>query len=860
MKKILIFIYLLAFSLNTFAGAKKDLKYDETTGEVVPSTANLDLNPSGEVRVKGTKSNAFTDTNQTDIGLNNTHRGDITGNPHAVTKTQVGLGNVTDDEQVKKTDGITVDLNKLNLKDASELTISTGAVTVTQVIHTVDGEGDLDDDLVTISGGTAEDVLYLRPADPARNITLVNSTGNIITPNGANYLIPDNAIIQLVYDGSNWRVIGYVLTGAGTGDVIGPASSTANAIVRFDGTTGKAVKNSNVTIDDNGSVNIPSGEKYKINGVDLAATDVGAEPTITTLSHEKGGLEADVSAYAGLVKITGGATSQQDIGDDSGDVPTRPANNALSADSISEITGNNGVDVDTLKLKDGSVVDLKSMQLNASSELTISSGAITAVQSYHSVDGEGDLDDDLATINGTANVNFLVLYPENAGRNITLVHGTGNIVTADGQDFLIKDDGLVILAYDGSSWRLVGGAGGSAASDTTWTGANWTSTEQAPTQRAAEEALKEVGVRFTDKTSGLGETDNGKLVQAYYHSTGSIDANTLILVHADSDYSDSTTYNRTPTNTGASINTTTKKFGAGSVYIDGLSTSDRVTYPNSSDWDDLDDTYTLECWIYLPTVAPFNIMGRSETSSPYAGWYIAVTGTGAVDIVYGNNNSMLTSPASVITASTWHHVAISSNGTTAKMFIDGVEKDSTTANITLQDYSTTFCVGNRSDGAGGANDAGYIDEVRISNTARYTTGFTPEGPFPIGVVTQDYRKSENARLLSGISTDGATLTEIANVAVPEGRVVYVEAQITGRKTDGTDRAVYKIAGCFYRNTAGNVTQQGATQDIITPIESNASWATTLSADTGNQTIDINVQGVAATDIDWKTEYKWQYVE
>lgn len=34
------------------------------------------------------------------------------------------------------------------------------------------------------------------------------------------------------------------------------------------------------------------------------------EGIITTLTHEKGGLEADVSAYSGLVKITGGATSQ----------------------------------------------------------------------------------------------------------------------------------------------------------------------------------------------------------------------------------------------------------------------------------------------------------------------------------------------------------------------------------------------------------------------------------------------------------------------------------------------------------------------------------------------------------------------
>jgi hypothetical protein len=41
--------------------------------------------------------------------------------------------------------------------------------------------------------------------------------------------------------------------GSGSGDVVGPSSSTDNAIVRFDGTTGKLVQNSAVTIADDGT-------------------------------------------------------------------------------------------------------------------------------------------------------------------------------------------------------------------------------------------------------------------------------------------------------------------------------------------------------------------------------------------------------------------------------------------------------------------------------------------------------------------------------------------------------------------------------------------------------------------------------
>jgi hypothetical protein len=44
--------------------------------------------------------------------------------------------------------------------------------------------------------------------------------------------------------------------GGGSGDVVGPASATDNALVRFDGTTGKLVQNSTWTVDDSGNVTV----------------------------------------------------------------------------------------------------------------------------------------------------------------------------------------------------------------------------------------------------------------------------------------------------------------------------------------------------------------------------------------------------------------------------------------------------------------------------------------------------------------------------------------------------------------------------------------------------------------------------
>ena len=112
---------------------------------------------------------------------------------------------------------------------------------------------------------------------------------------------------------------------------------------------------------------------------------------------------------------------------------------------------------------DASITNLS----KAATELTISSGAVTKTQLSHTIDGESDADDDLDTINGGTNGDFLLIFPENAARNITIKHGTGNIITGDGEDFTIPDDGMVWLYYDGTNWRITAGAstssGGSAS-------------------------------------------------------------------------------------------------------------------------------------------------------------------------------------------------------------------------------------------------------------------------------------------------------------------------------------------------------------------------------------------------------------
>lgn len=66
-----------------------------------------------------------------------------------------------------------------------------------------------------------------------------------------------NLVDQKLYSKKTDGTVVLVGSGlGGAGDVIGPASSTDNALVRFNGTTGKSVQNSSATIDDNGNLSL----------------------------------------------------------------------------------------------------------------------------------------------------------------------------------------------------------------------------------------------------------------------------------------------------------------------------------------------------------------------------------------------------------------------------------------------------------------------------------------------------------------------------------------------------------------------------------------------------------------------------
>jgi len=100
---------------------------------------------------------------------------------------------------------------------STELTISSGVITATQTLHTVDTESDADsDDLVTITAGGAEQLLCIRANHTDRTI-VIKESGNISCGGSDIILDSTNKFVLFIYDTtlSKWIVVG----GAGGGGV-----------------------------------------------------------------------------------------------------------------------------------------------------------------------------------------------------------------------------------------------------------------------------------------------------------------------------------------------------------------------------------------------------------------------------------------------------------------------------------------------------------------------------------------------------------------------------------------------------------------------------------------------------------------
>jgi hypothetical protein len=171
-------------------------------------------------------------------------------------------------------------------------------------------------------------------------------------------------------------------------------------------------------------------------------------------------------------------------------------------------------------------------------------------------------------------------------------------------------------------------------------------------------------------------------------------------------------------NGNAAVSATQSKFGGSSIAFDG--TGDYLSIASDTDFAFGTGDWTVEFWAYRTVTQLGTIFNFVPASGSTPIHQINLSSTGVLR--YAVSGATVITGSS-LTLNTWVHVAVSRASGSTKLFVNGTQSGATytdTNNYSV-DYSLTIGAGT----AGVNGYGGYLDDIRISNTARYTTTFTP---------------------------------------------------------------------------------------------------------------------------------------
>ena len=217
------------------------------------------------------------------------------------------------------------------------------------------------------------------------------------------------------------------------------------------------------------------------------------------------------------------------------------------------------------------------------------------------------------------------------------------------------------------------------------------------------------------------------IMEVVKREEGAIDDNTLLLLHGE-DFSDSSGNEVSITNNGVTVSTTQSKFGEKSLYFDGSTSYLKITelIPTNGD-------FTVDWWEYCTgnsaTRFAQSINGGCGGLCVGGGYdnnilYVSASGT-TWDIVNGLD-------AFNTTLNNWVHWAVVRNGDIWTIYRNGTKYASTTNSGIIYSNGSGLIIGSFLYDAN-HYFCGYIDELRVSNVARWTENFTPPNE-PYGTI------------------------------------------------------------------------------------------------------------------------------
>lgn len=229
----------------------------------------------------------------------------------------------------------------------------------------------------------------------------------------------------------------------------------------------------------------------------------------------------------------------------------------------------------------------------------------------------------------------------------------------------------------------------------------------------------------TDYVTFISATENPVTTQLLLHADGSNNSTSVV---------DSSASPKTLTVVGdAKISTAESKFGGSSFLFDGAGDGLTMANPNTQFGAAITGDFTVEMWVRWISVPSGsagglerNLIGQVNQPEGNSGnWWAFFGVSTGLQFYICNSTFDLVTGSFTWSANTWYHVAGSRSGSTLRLYIDGTQVGSgTTSKSIIADNTRALVIG-ADIGADALAMNGYVDELRISSTALYTSAFTP---------------------------------------------------------------------------------------------------------------------------------------
>jgi hypothetical protein len=232
----------------------------------------------------------------------------------------------------------------------------------------------------------------------------------------------------------------------------------------------------------------------------------------------------------------------------------------------------------------------------------------------------------------------------------------------------------------------------------------------------------------------------------------------------------------------------TPSIHGGSMYFNG--SGDYLQVPQAAAARGTGD-YTIECWVYSKTFANEKFIFDARSAASAIDDFMTINSSG---YLFFRSNGTTTTTTQQMSLNTWHHFAQVRNGSTLKVYVDGVEVASKTQSGNLSIASAFDIGGSSNDGASATID-GYISDFRIVlGTAVYTSAFTPPTA-PLTAITN------TSLLLSG-----------TNAGIIDKSQSVKELTLNGDVKSSTTQTKYLTSSMYFDGT-GDYLELSRGQDL-----------------------------------------------